>query len=116
MKDLSLWGWELNQPPPYPPSEQQKKAKGQTKIYFSQRESAVMPGPHVYSYPSTHAQSNTTTGDCGVSSQLSYYNTGGSLEESGGWAKWRQAAGRKPFTQTLNKVPLESFQLPAEEE
>lgn len=41
---------------------------------------------------------------------------GGSLEESGGWAKWRQAAGRKPFTQTLNKVPLDSFQLPAEEE
>lgn len=44
-----------------------------------------MSGSGVYSYPSTHTQSNTTTGNCSVSSQLSYYNTGG--------GRWKRVEG-----------------------
>lgn len=99
-----------------------RKMKGQTETYFLQRKSVVRPGGSVYTYTPpphhthTHTHTNTTTGKYSVSSQLSHYKTEGSVEESGGWAKRRQAAGRKPFTQTLNKVPQESFQLSAEEE
>lgn len=79
-----------------------------------EHERVAQPGRNVYSFPYT--QSTITTGKQSVYSQLSHYKREGSVEESEGWAKWRQAAGRKPFTRTLNKVPPESFQLSAEEE
>lgn len=93
--------------------------RGQTEKYFRQRQSAVRQRIHLPARTRihTHTLSTTTKGEysvdilnCRVTRQE------GSAEESGGWAKWRQAAGRKPFTQTLNKVSQESFQLSAEEE
>lgn len=83
---------------------------------FSRVEKQFKPWGGASTYTCTHMYTHHNpqlTSMYSMSSQLSHCKKGCLMEESRGWAKWRQAEGQKPF---IHQVPQEPTESSAEEE